>query len=70
MRKPKNIADYEPAAVIAAHFEDLANDIRQQTPGTLMKFAVQLWWWNPEWEDAPKAKAPLASKASAEGEEP
>ena len=61
MRRPKNIADYEPAENIAAHFEALAQDIRREEPGTLMKISVQLWWWKPKWDAKPKTTVPASS---------
>lgn len=59
MRKPRDLALYEPSENIAAWLEKLAADIRKQDEGKLMRADLTLKWWHPDWETKPKGRQKL-----------
>jgi hypothetical protein len=57
MRKPKNLDQYTDIEAAAAGLEKLARDIRNQVPGTLIRWNINLSFWHTDWEDKPKKAA-------------
>ncbi len=60
-RKPKNLDDYCSVELAAKGLEDYAKDMRSNSSdGDLVRWSLNARFWNSEWEQKPKAPAPVA----------
>jgi hypothetical protein len=56
-RKPRNLDRYSPAAEAIRGLEALAADLRKNArEGDLIRWDINLSFWNPDWERQPRPK--------------
>lgn len=50
-RRPRNLDGYVSKAVAAENLRQFADAIERQ-PSPLVKWNINVWYWNPEWSKA------------------